>query len=241
MVVALGVGIIDPVLDEIRPSIGHPAPCAACLQEMLDPYARRYRYPFIHCHDCGPFFVEPINKASHAPCALCRHEATDQHNRRYGLSNISCHACGPRVQLQRCDGRTFCVESYTMLDASDAVVTLLQRGHIVKVQGPECCVPEWLCDLAHPQMLTWCQKMAQQTAGVQAACILVRDIAMARQFTAQLAAANGAVTPLYLSLSPLHALLFQRFKRPIWCYRPPVTIELIQGLIVDYQFTYHFA
>lgn len=241
---------LEAGMPELMPVMADHAVCAACLQEMLDPYARRYRYSFIHCHDCGPFFVESIrsNDLQQKPCALCRHEAADRHNRRYGLNGISCYQCGPRVQLQRCDGRAFCMESFTMLDAIDALVSLLQRGHIVKVQGHTCSEPEWLCDVAHPQAMAW----LQQNPCIQATCVLVRDAAMARQSVVRqlLTTTVSEVTPnhvslnlplhlpLYLPLLPLHALLFQRFARPILSCRQATASGTVQE--VDYQLTYQF-
>ncbi len=51
--------------------------CPACVAETLDPFARRYRYPFTACTDCGPrlsvFQRAPYDRAhtTMAPFPLC--------------------------------------------------------------------------------------------------------------------------------------------------------------------------
>jgi hydrogenase maturation protein HypF len=68
-------------------------------------------------------------------CEECRAEYEDPADRRYHAEPIACHRCGPRVQLSRCDRRAFSTDTLSMLDAVDAVTTLLQRGEIVALKG----------------------------------------------------------------------------------------------------------
>lgn len=120
------------------------AMCADCAAEVLDPYARRYRYPFTTCTHCGPRFsianAVPFDRdattmARFPLCPACRAEYEDPEDRRFHAQSMACFACGPQVSLRRADGRAFSHERLTMMDAVDAVGTLLLQGEIVAVKG----------------------------------------------------------------------------------------------------------
>lgn len=142
-----GFAILESTRGDAAPSatvIPDAAQCAACAAEVLDPHARRFRYPFTNCTHCGPRFTiattVPWDRARttmHAfpLCDACRLEYEDPSDRRYHAEPIACHACGPRVTLSRADRRAFATDSMTMLDAVDAVATLIARGEIVALKG----------------------------------------------------------------------------------------------------------
>ena len=82
------------------------APCSSCLEELRDPYNRRYRYPFITCNMCGPRYTIaerlPFDRQHTAMsqftmCTLCMMEFTSLENRRYHAQTISCPDCGPKL------------------------------------------------------------------------------------------------------------------------------------------------
>jgi hydrogenase maturation protein HypF len=137
-IVASGVG---PARTQVAPDA---AVCAACTQETLDPFGRRFRYPFTNCTHCGPrlsivegipYDRENTTMVRFSMCATCAAEYENPADRRFHAQPIACHTCGPRVTLARSDGRALALEALTFLDAADAGCTLLQREHIVAIQG----------------------------------------------------------------------------------------------------------
>ena len=120
------------------------ASCAACVAETLDPFSRRYRYPFTACTDCGPrltlFRHTPYDRAhtAMAPfplCADCQREYADPNDRRFHAQAMACHACGPKATLRRLDGRAFSLDALTSLDDVDAASTLIGQGQLLLVKG----------------------------------------------------------------------------------------------------------
>ncbi len=127
--------IVASRVDEIHTGVVPDAVmCAACRDEIMNPAARRYRYPFANCTHCGPrlSIVEaiPYDRATTTMrafrmCPACEAEYTDPADRRFHAQPIACPDCGPRVWL----------EPPVAGDAVEAVRTLLLAGHIVAIKA----------------------------------------------------------------------------------------------------------
>jgi hydrogenase maturation protein HypF len=115
------------------------ATCEDCRAEIRDPTARRYRYPFTNCTNCGPRFTivkgvpydRPLTTMADFPmCPACAAEYHDPSDRRFHAQPVCCPACGPRLVLCHPDGRPPPVG-----DAIVATAERLAAGEIVAIKG----------------------------------------------------------------------------------------------------------
>jgi hydrogenase maturation protein HypF len=125
--------------------------CEECLAELSDPGARRYRYPFINCTQCGPRYTIirklPYDRKNttldgFSLCAACADEYGNPQDRRFHAQPLACAACGPALYWH--DRRTPVVRGGSALAAA---IRALRRGRIVAMRGVGGY--QLLCDAAN--------------------------------------------------------------------------------------------
>ena len=174
------------------------ATCSACVAETLDPFSRRYRYPFTTCTDCGPrlsvFLHTPYDRASTTLAAFplcpdCAAEYVDIDDRRFHAEATACHVCGPRAQLVRLDGRAFALDALSFLDDVDAATSLIDKGEIVLIKGLGGY--QLACDARNEDAVTRLRAAKRREAKPFA--LMARDLDMARTWCDVDAAAEQAL------------------------------------------------
>ncbi|MDF9391716.1 MULTISPECIES: carbamoyltransferase HypF [Methylococcus] len=115
--------------------------CPDCLDEMRDPAARRCRYPFINCTQCGPRYTlidrlpydRPNTAMADFPlCEDCRREYEDIHDRRYHAQPLACPRCGPVLEFRE---PSACVAIPGNEPALSGCIEALRQGQVVAVKG----------------------------------------------------------------------------------------------------------
>ncbi|MFW6171605.1 MAG: carbamoyltransferase HypF [Planctomycetota bacterium] len=116
------------------------ATCAACRQEITSAGARRHRYPFTNCTNCGPRWSiitgVPYDRARTSMhlfpmCSACRREYENPADRRFHAQPIACPECGPVLRLVDTKGNRQAVGE----DALRAAAAAIRDGKIVAVKG----------------------------------------------------------------------------------------------------------
>ncbi|MGQ9708186.1 MAG: carbamoyltransferase HypF [bacterium] len=112
--------------------------CADCRAELLNPFDRRFLYPFINCTQCGPRYTiirhlpydrDRTTMLEFKMCDGCQKEYLDPLNRRFHAEPVACPLCGPQPFLMDSKGKR--VDAEPIMGAARAII----RGKILAIKG----------------------------------------------------------------------------------------------------------
>lgn len=220
--------------------------CPDCEREILDPKARRFRYPFTNCTACGPRYsiiaALPYDRprtamAAFPLCPECRREFENPGDRRFHAQPVACPRCGPRLGFCGPGGELEAEAG----EALAAGVALLQRGGILALKGLGGF--QFLVDAGSQPAVQWLRDrkgraekpfavMFPDRAALGAACevdaaaLAVLEgpaapiLLLPRREGAAIAPAVAPENPdlgAFLPSTPLHRLLLDSFGGPLVC------------------------
>ena len=217
--------------------------CPACAAELLTPAARRSRYAFTNCTQCGPRLAivrgipydrSRTTMAAFRLCPACAAEYENPADRRFHAEAIACPACGPRLALARLPELMPC--------AGDPIVEaarLIEDGAIVAVKGIGGY--QLACDATNAGAVAELRRRKRRDGKPFA--LMARDIAMIRRYCtldgAEEAVLRSPAAPIVLlradgretlpasiapgldrlgfmlPTTPLHLLLLRDLDRPV--------------------------
>jgi len=218
--------------------------CPACAAEIRDPGARRHRYGFTNCTDCGPRFSivrsapydrDRTTMREFTMCADCRGEYENPADRRFHAQPIACPVCGPQVWIERLGTAPEVPETK---DPIEAAAETLRMGGILAIKGIGGF--HLACDATDAAAVG--RLRARKRRRGKAFALMAHDITVIRRYALVsddeeralvgsaapivLLKAGGTALPdavapgldrlgFMLPMSPLHQLLLQDMPRPV--------------------------